>query len=67
MEALLLGFRTKRGVNLEDFRRQFSQDLLVEKAGILKRLGKEGLVEIRDGFLRPTRAGMAVADSLALI
>ena len=67
MEALFLGFRTKQGVNLEDFRRQFSQDLLVEKAGILKRLGEEGLVEIRDGFLRPTRAGMAVADSLALI
>ncbi len=67
MEALFLGFRTKRGVNLGDFRRQFSQDLLVEKAKILKRLGEEGLVEIRDGFLRPTHAGMAVADSLALI
>ncbi len=34
---------------------------------MIERLSEEGLVEIRDGFLRPTRAGMAVADSLALI
>ena len=67
LEALFLGFRTRRGINLEDFQRRFGQDLLAEKGKILKRLGEEGLVEIRDGFLRPTRAGMAVADSLALI
>jgi oxygen-independent coproporphyrinogen-3 oxidase len=67
METLFLGFRTSRGVNLADFRRRFDQDLLMEKGKILNKLGEEGLVEIRDGFLRPTRAGMAVADSLALI
>lgn len=67
MEALFLGLRTKRGVNLEDFKRRFGRDLAEEKGKILKTLGEEGLVEIRDGFLRPTRAGMAVADSLALI
>ena len=40
---------------------------LRKKREILKKLTEDGLVEIRDGFLRPTRAGMAVADSLALI
>ena len=39
----------------------------MEKRDKLKKLSREGLVEIRDGFLRPTRTGMAVADSLALI
>jgi len=67
MEALFLGFRTRRGINLGAFHRRFGQDLLVEKGNILKRLGKEGLVEVKGGFLRPTHAGLAVADSLALI
>jgi oxygen-independent coproporphyrinogen-3 oxidase len=67
LEALFLGFRTRRGICLEMFNTRYGQNLLVEKRDLLKRLSEEGLVEIRDGFLRPTRAGMAVADSLALI
>jgi oxygen-independent coproporphyrinogen III oxidase len=67
LEALFLGFRTRRGIDLEDFRQRYGRDLLMQKRGILTRLSGEGLVEIIDGFLRPTRAGMAVADSLALI
>lgn len=66
-EALFLGLRTRQGVDLGDFKRRFGSDLVKEKGGILKTLAEEGLLEIRDGFLRPTRAGMAVADSLALI
>jgi oxygen-independent coproporphyrinogen-3 oxidase len=67
LEALFLGFRTRRGICLETFGIRYGQDLITEKRDMLKRLSEEGLVEIRDGFLRPTRAGMAVADSLALI
>ncbi len=40
---------------------------LQDKKSIIVSLIKNNLVEIKDGFLRPTRAGMAVADSLALI
>ena len=67
MEALFLGFRTRRGICLETFRIRYGRDLLADKRDMIERLSGEGLVEIRDGFLRPTRAGMAVADSLALI
>jgi oxygen-independent coproporphyrinogen III oxidase len=67
LEALFLGFRTRRGIHLEDFKRRYGQDLLAEKEDILRKLSDDGLVEIRDGFLTPTRAGMAIADSLALI
>jgi oxygen-independent coproporphyrinogen-3 oxidase len=67
IEALFLGFRTRQGIHLEDFKRRFGRDLVKEKREILKTLGDEGLVEVRDGYLRPTLAGMAVADSLALI
>jgi len=67
LEALFLGFRTSRGICLKKFKMRFGQDLLADKRDMIARLRGEGLVEIRDGFLRPTRAGMAVADSLALI
>jgi len=67
LEALFLGFRTRRGICLETFKIRYGRDLLADKRDMIERLSGEGLVEIRDGFLRPTRAGMAVADSLALI
>ncbi|EKD38871.1 MAG: hypothetical protein ACD_75C00580G0001, partial [uncultured bacterium] len=67
LEALFLGLRTRRGIHLADFKNRYGQDLLTEKGKILRKLMEAALVEIRDGFLIPTRAGMAVADSLALI
>lgn len=67
LEALFLAFRTRRGIHLEDFKQRHREDLLVEKGKTLKKLMDDGLLEIRNGFLSPTRAGMAVADSLALI
>ncbi len=67
LEALFLGFRTQSGIHLETFRKCYGQDLLEEKKEIFVRLEQEGLLEIRDGFVRPTRRGMAVADSLALL
>lgn len=67
LEALFLGLRTRRGIDLAEFKRRYDQDLLVEKGEILRKLAEDNLVEIRDGFLIPTRAGMAVADSLALL
>jgi len=67
LEALFLGFRTHRGICLETFKIRYGRDLLADKRDMIERLSREGLVEIRDGFLRPTCTGMAVADSLALI
>lgn len=67
LEALFLGFRMRRGICLEAFQSRYGRDLLAEPPGLVKRLMQEGLVELMDGFLRPTRTGMAVADSLALV
>jgi oxygen-independent coproporphyrinogen-3 oxidase len=67
LEALFLGFRTRRGICLETFKIRYGRDLLADKRDMIEKLSGEGLVEIRDGFLRPTHTGMAVADSLALI
>jgi oxygen-independent coproporphyrinogen-3 oxidase len=67
MEALFLGFRTRRGICLEGFKARYGRDLLADKRDMLERLSREGLLVVRDGFLRPTRNGIAVADSLALL
>ncbi len=67
LEALYLSLRTKRGVNLKDFMNQYAWDLLAEKENVLLKLEKEGLVFISDGFLSPTKAGLAVADSFAFM
>jgi oxygen-independent coproporphyrinogen-3 oxidase len=67
LERLYFGVRTRKGIDLEEFRREFQVDLEVEKGGTLSLLEKEGLITIRGGILTPTRAGLAVADRLALI
>ena len=67
MEALFLGLRTKDGIDLGLYQARYGVDLLEQKKQTLHRLAEEGLVEIKDGCLRPTLSGMAVADSLALI
>ncbi|MCJ7663596.1 MAG: radical SAM family heme chaperone HemW [Desulfobacterales bacterium] len=67
LEALYLGLRTKRGIHLKDYAARYRLDLLARKGDRLTTLQDEGLIAIGDGYLYPTRAGLAVADSLALI
>jgi len=67
LETLFLGLRTSRGIDLDDFLERFGYDLLAEKAEAIADFEKRGLLEIKSGFLRPTSAGMAVADTLALM
>jgi oxygen-independent coproporphyrinogen-3 oxidase len=65
MEALFLGLRTKKGIDMEQYRGRYGYDLTQEEGPGLRQLEKTGLMEIKDGFICPTRTGMAVADSLA--
>jgi len=67
LEALFLGLRTRKGIHLQGFFDNYRCDLAAEKRYILPRLEKEGLLSLQDGYLIPTRAGLAVADRLALM
>jgi oxygen-independent coproporphyrinogen-3 oxidase len=67
LEILFLALRTHAGIDLNLYKTKYAADLLEDKKSIIGSLIKNNLVEIKDGFLRPTRSGMAVADSLALI
>lgn len=67
LEALFLGMRTKDGIHLEHYKDRYGSDLLAEKSQIIDELIKNKLVALKSGSLCPTLAGLAVADSLALL
>ena len=67
LEALFLGLRMKAGIDLKHYLCKYGMDLLAEKKLVIEKLLENKLVELKNGFLIPTRAGLAVADSLALI
>ena len=65
LEALMLGFRTTAGVDLEKLRRKFGVDLLPANENVINRLTSSGHLEVDGTCLRPTLAGLAIADALA--
>lgn len=67
LESLFLSMRTKDGIHLQQYKNRFGTDILVDKKQVIDELMKSGLLELKDGSLKPTLDGMAVADSLALI
>jgi oxygen-independent coproporphyrinogen-3 oxidase len=60
LESLYLGFRTRRGVKLEDLAGYRNWEAALGK------LAQAGLVEVREGRACPTRRGFLVADGLPL-
>ena len=67
LETLFLGLRTSEGIDLKLYKKRFGIDLLIDKKNIIEPLIKNQLFEVKNGLLRTTLAGMAVADSLALV
>jgi oxygen-independent coproporphyrinogen-3 oxidase len=67
LENLFLGMRTADGVDLESFKKLYGLDLRTGKKKIIETLIDHKLVVLKNNHLCPTLAGMAVADSLALI
>ncbi|HVS00832.1 MAG TPA: radical SAM family heme chaperone HemW [Thermoanaerobaculia bacterium] len=65
LEALMLGLRTRAGVDLTRFRERYGIDLEAGNRPLIERLEDEGLLARREDRLAPTLAGLAVADSLA--
>jgi oxygen-independent coproporphyrinogen-3 oxidase len=67
LEAFYLGLRTKKGICIQEFSEKYSLDMLTEKEKAFTELQREGLVILENGFVHPTRNGLALSDSLALI
>lgn len=67
LEALYLGLRTRGGIDLGTFAERYGCDLPGERGDLLRTMEREGVITITGGRLRPTRAGLAVSDSLPLL
>ena len=67
MEAWFLALRTRKGVHIGEFSAQYGEDFLSCELGDFKNDAEQGHLVLENGHLRPTRTGLALADSLARI
>ena len=65
-EMLMLATRTVRGLDLNRWRAEFGEDLTRSRAAQVRKLENYGLIEITEGFLRLTPAGLELQDSVVL-
>ena len=63
-EAIFLGLRLLRGVNLKDYHARFGRDLRADYATDLKRLRDAGLIELSDDLMRLTRHGALLSNEV---
>ncbi|MEM8962566.1 MAG: radical SAM family heme chaperone HemW, partial [Acidobacteriota bacterium] len=64
VERLILGFRTRDGIDLAVFRDHTGIDLTTTDAEVIDEAIGAGHLELVQGRLRPTLIGMAIADTL---
>ena len=63
-EAVFLGLRLMRGIDLREHRKRFGSDLREEFASDLSRLDDAGLVTIEDDLLSLTRDGVLLSNEV---
>jgi oxygen-independent coproporphyrinogen-3 oxidase len=66
LERLMLGLRTSSGIDLAEIDRAYGTTLAATNEAAIEDLQRQGKIEIADGRLKPTLAGLATADSVAL-
>jgi len=64
LEALMLGLRTSEGIDLERLSLRFGIDLLSPNVLTIDRLTRSGHLVANGASIRPTIAGLAVADTI---
>lgn len=64
LELLMLRLRTARGLRLKDYRELTGRDFMRDHQRLIQALHENRLVRLRDGYLRLTRSGMLVSNSI---
>ena len=65
MEAIYLGLRTTRGIDLDEFEKMFDISFLKAFEAKIAELKKEGLIKLSNSHCALTPQGMAYLDSIA--
>jgi len=63
-ERMMLGLRTRYGVDLAGFREHFQQPPDSYYPGVIETLLENRYAEIKDGFLRLTKKGLMICDEI---
>ena len=64
LELIMLRLRTTRGLRVRAYRELTGRDFLRDHKRLIHALHENGLIRIRDGYLRLTRSGMLVSNSI---
>lgn len=64
LELIMLRLRTSRGLRLKAYRQMTGRDFLRDHQRIMQALHENGLIRIRNGYLRLTRSGMLVSNAI---
>lgn len=63
-ELVMLTLRTAKGLKLADYKELTGRELTKEKGSIISALHKNGLIRMSRGYLRLTKNGMLVSNSI---
>ncbi len=63
-EMIMLSLRTTRGLNLRDYRRISGENFCTRYRSLIQALHKNNLIRISHGYLRLTKNGFLVSDSI---
>ena len=64
LELIMLRLRTSRGLRVKAYRDLTGRDFLRDHKALVQALHERGLIRIRNGYLRFTRSGMLVSNSI---
>ena len=62
----MLATRTREGLSLETWRREFGEDFLCGREKVLDALRRAGLLDVSDGHVYLTEKGMEVHNAVVL-
>jgi oxygen-independent coproporphyrinogen-3 oxidase len=65
LEALMLGLRTVRGIDLDAFRNRYGIDLVAANRAACEALEDDGLIIVEHHRLHATPRGLSIADGMA--
>ncbi len=64
LELIMLRLRTSRGLRVKAYKALTGRDFMGDHKKLIQALHENGLIRIRDGYLRLTRSGMLVSNSI---
>ncbi|MDL2272330.1 radical SAM family heme chaperone HemW [Desulfovibrio sp. OttesenSCG-928-I05] len=64
LETIMLRLRTNRGLRVKAYRELTGRDFMKDNRAFIHALHKEGLIRILGGYLRLTRTGMLVSNTI---